>query len=57
MVCWRPIFEVQTNRQFPGSQVFAAKLCNESSSVSARPEGNGQENRSPLYVQAEIQDL
>lgn len=57
MVCWRPIFQVQTNRQFPGSQVFAAKLCNGSSSVYARPEGNGQENRSRVYVQAEIQDL
>ena len=33
VVCWRPIFEVQTDKQFPGSQVFAAKLCNESSSV------------------------
>lgn len=47
MVCWRPIFEVQTNRRFPGSQV---------SSVYARPEGNGQENRSRVYGQAEIQE-
>lgn len=45
---------MQANRQFPGSQVFAAKL---SSSVYDRHEGNGQENRSRVYVQAEIQDL
>jgi hypothetical protein len=56
VVCRRPIFEVQTNRQFPGSQVFAAKLCNESSSVYVRPEGNGQENRSRVYAQAERQE-
>ena len=37
-------------------QVFAAKLCNESSSVYARPEGNGQENRSRVYAQAERQE-
>jgi hypothetical protein len=55
---WRHKSEVQTIRQFPGSQVFAAKLSNELAQyICFRPEGNGQENRSGVYAQAERQDL
>jgi len=41
---WRHKSEVQTIRQFPGTQVFAAKLSNElaqSQYICFRPEGNG----------------